>query len=232
MKLKALVVSHHKRFRRDLSQLVELVDCCVDVVGEGATAKETLGQIDLDTPDLVLVDLALRNVSGLELTERIHARWPNIAVVVIGNEPSNDYRAVALEVGAVEYVDVLEISTQLPEALQRIHRDGHCRDGNSVTEASQASQQSAPVSLRSRLRTSPTGPQHGPFTAWQYVHLAIAFSLVSVALNLRFGQRVRDRVVLDDDVRDSRAYSSSNFASSTGHDSRQSRIQSDTGEEG
>ncbi len=196
MKLKALVVSHHKRFRRDLSQLVELVDCCIDVVGEGATAREALGQIDLHAPDVVLVDLALRNVSGLELTERIHARWPGIAIVVIGNEPSNDYRMVALDAGAVEYVDVLEVSTQLPEALQRVHCDGNCSDDDSTAEAPQASQEPSSVGVRAQLHAAPTGPLYGPMTAWQYVHAAIALSLVSVALNLQFGHALEAEWVM------------------------------------
>ncbi|HEX7103294.1 MAG TPA: response regulator, partial [Nitrolancea sp.] len=92
MKLGAIVVSHHQRFRQDLAQLVELVDPCIQVIGEVSSAQETLSQIEALRPELALLDLGLCRVNTLELVERIHAQWPDTAVVVVGNELASDYR--------------------------------------------------------------------------------------------------------------------------------------------
>lgn len=194
MKLRALVVSHHKSFRRDLAQLVELVDSCVEVVAECGSARETINQIGMVHPDVVLVDLALRTVTGLELTERIHSRWPRIAVLVIGNEPANDYRGLAIESGAVEYVDVLELSRQLPDALMRVERAGICVEEQVLAEspvpAPPPARRAVAADLHCRVHTEPTGPKHGLFTAWQYVHLALAVVLGSIILNGLRGEQL------------------------------------------
>jgi DNA-binding NarL/FixJ family response regulator len=186
VKLRAVVVSHHKSFRHDLAQLVELIDSCVEVVGDCASAREAMSQIGALKPDVVLVDLALRTVTGLELTERIHLRWPMLAVLVIGNEPDNDYHRLALEAGAVDYVDVLQISSQLHTALMRIDRDGVCVDERVLSEvpiAPPQARRAVSADLHCRLCTSPTGPKHGPLTAWQYVHVSLAITFGLIILN-------------------------------------------------
>lgn len=192
MKLGAIVVSHHQRFRQDLAQLVELVDPCIEVIGEVANARETLGQIESLRPDLILLDLGLCRVNTLELIERIHAQWPATAVIVIGNELVTEYRQLALEAGAIEYVDVLEITTQLPAALGLAEHPAGCgviECADTQSEAPAPAQVSEAPNVVSqiamfvgRLRIAPTGPKHGPLTAWQYVHICLVLMMLPVIL--------------------------------------------------
>ncbi|HVX30094.1 MAG TPA: response regulator [Nitrolancea sp.] len=188
MKLGAIVVSDHKRFRKDLAQLVELVDPCVEVIGEVSNARETLHQIELLRPALVLLDLGLCCVDTLELVECIHAAWPATAIVVIGNELAAEYRQPSLAAGAVEYVDVLEIATQLPAALLLVEHPNDCGAPEiaqlpaNIPDAPDVIDQIA--MFVGRLRTAPTGPKRGPRTAWQYVHLCLVLALVPVLWSL------------------------------------------------
>lgn len=190
MKLGAIVVSHHQRFRQDLAQLVELVDPCIEVISEVSSARETMGQIEALRPALVLLDLGLCRVNTLELTQRIHLRWPATTVLVIGNELAIDYRYLALEAGAVEYVDVLEIAEQLPAALQLAQHPEFCGEietDDTRSHVAVASNFDQVVKFRARLRTAPTGPKHGPFTTWQYVDICLGLVLVLVIFTLQRG---------------------------------------------
>jgi hypothetical protein len=123
-------------------------------------------------------------VNTLELIERIHAQWPATAVVVVGNELASDYRHLALAAGALEYVDVLEITTQLPAALRLAKHPEGC--GAVVSDNTPPRAHEAPnivdqiAMFCGRLRTVPTGPKRGPYTAWQYVHMCLALVFVPV----------------------------------------------------
>lgn len=188
VKLGAIVVSHHQKFRRDLAQLVELVDPCIEVISEVSSAQETLSQIEALRPELVLLELGLCRVNTLELIGHIHAAWPSTAIVVVGNELASDYRQLALAAGALEYVDVLDIATQLPAALKLAEHPAGC--GAVESDSTQTQMHEEPnvadqiAMFFGRLRTAPTGPKHGPCTAWQYVHICLVLMILPVILVL------------------------------------------------
>lgn len=187
MKLSALVVSHHEEFRRDLAQLVELIDPWIEVVSEVSVAGDAIRQVEALRPELVLLDLSLAPGRALQLTERIRCQWPETAVIVIGNEPSNDYRWRSIQAGAIEYVDVLDVSSRLPAALSLLRSPTGCDKGESGSEDRQSAGPLPVAHLRSRIRVAPTGLKHGPFTAWQYVHLCLGLVLAFGIVNLQRG---------------------------------------------
>ncbi|HET7038082.1 MAG TPA: response regulator [Thermomicrobiaceae bacterium] len=187
MTLRALVVSQHKIFRHDLARYVQSLQPAVEVIDEVVGACQALDSVATLQPELVLLDLALRPGSALELAGRIRCQSPATAVVVVGNEPAADYRDLALEAGALDYVDVLELGAQLPAALRLVERLSTYRAERE--EAPPAEPEEAPQTpplarLRQHLCTSPTGPKHGPYTAWQYVHLCLALALLLLIMSL------------------------------------------------
>jgi CheY-like chemotaxis protein len=184
VKLGAIVVSHHQRFRQDLAQFVELVDPCIEVIGTVSNACETLSQIEVLRPGLALLDLDLGHINTFELIRCIHAAAPTISVVVIGNELAIDYRHLALAAGAIEYVDVLEIGTQLPAALQLAEHPAGC--GSTGSDSIQPRVHESPsvvdqiATFFARFHVAPTGPKYGPCTAWQYVHIGLALMILTI----------------------------------------------------
>ncbi len=118
VKQRVLIASNHQRFRYELSRLVQVLDPGIDVVGEATTSFDVLVRSGELRPDLVLLDLSLRPGNGLDLVTHIHRLSPVTAVVVISNEPGADYREAAIEAGALDYVNVLELATVLPAALE------------------------------------------------------------------------------------------------------------------
>ena len=117
VKTRILIVDDHVEFRQDLARYLAMLDGNYEVIDEVSTAESALARIDALAPDIVLMDLELPGCSGLTATQRICHTWPSIKVIVISNNPAVDYRELALDAGAVDYVDKLELFDALPPRL-------------------------------------------------------------------------------------------------------------------
>ena len=117
MSARLLIVEHHLAFRYYLSLYLTLLDLGYEVIGEANTAEGALRHIEALAPDVVFTAIHLPDLSGLAFTRRVRQVWPLIAVIVISNHAALDYRQAALEAGAVDYVDKLEVVKALPAAL-------------------------------------------------------------------------------------------------------------------
>lgn len=128
MKVQTLVASSHNKFRRDLTRFLQLLDSRIEVVGDATTAFDALVTSNELRPDLALLDLSLWPGNALDLVKHIQRLSPATAVVVISTEPSADYRQAAIDAGALDYVDVLELTTTLPAIVERVDRFVNCRE--------------------------------------------------------------------------------------------------------
>lgn len=97
------LVEDHPVMRRALRQLVE-GESDLMVIAEAESAESALAQLPDFTPDLVLTDLSLPGVSGLELVEVLKLRRPELRCLVITGHADPFYRAAALTAGAVGFV--------------------------------------------------------------------------------------------------------------------------------
>ncbi|MHB8425483.1 MAG: response regulator [Gammaproteobacteria bacterium] len=97
------IVDDHPVFRRGIRQLLELT-ADIKLVGEAADGDAGLGGIVATRPDLVLLDLRLREKSGLETLRRIRAQWPEIKVVILTVSDAEEDLTEALREGAVGYL--------------------------------------------------------------------------------------------------------------------------------
>jgi DNA-binding NarL/FixJ family response regulator len=94
MSLRVFLVDDHRLFRAGLREL--LVDRGIDVVGEAQDGAEALARIPESRPDLVLLDLQMPGVGGLEATRLLKARWPELPVVILtaSDEDADLFEAV------------------------------------------------------------------------------------------------------------------------------------------
>jgi CheY-like chemotaxis protein len=75
----------------------------IDIL-EATNGKEALQKIETLSPDTVFTDLRLPGENGLELTQKIKARYPNIIVVMITNYDLPEYREAAYQSGADHFL--------------------------------------------------------------------------------------------------------------------------------
>lgn len=103
MKIKIYLIDDHYVVRYGLRMLIE-GDEDVDIIGESGSATEALTEISKLKPDVVLMDISLPDLSGIEATREIKRLWPEIAVVALTIHEDEEYFFKMLDAGASGYV--------------------------------------------------------------------------------------------------------------------------------
>ncbi len=98
-----LLVDDHEVVRIGLKALLEHKDQ-FEVVAEATTAKEAVEMVEKHHPNVVLMDVRLPGPSGIEATEEITKRWPDVRVVIITSYAEDEMLFSAIRAGASGYV--------------------------------------------------------------------------------------------------------------------------------
>ena len=101
--VRVLIVDDQIPFREASHMVVEMTDG-FEVVGEADNGEQALAMVDELRPDLVLMDVQMPIMDGIEATRRISALPEAPVVLVMSTHESGDYRGVAEAAGAVRFV--------------------------------------------------------------------------------------------------------------------------------
>lgn len=101
--LKILLVDDHTLFRRGISSLLGSWQD-VEVVGEASDGMEALVKARELMPDLILMDINMRGVNGLEATRRIKEEMPYVKIVMLTVSDDDEYLFEAIKSGAQGYL--------------------------------------------------------------------------------------------------------------------------------
>jgi two-component system response regulator DevR len=102
-KQRILVVDDHEVVRLGLRSLLEH-HAQFEVVGEAASAKEAIEQVERLHPDIVLMDIRLPGTSGIEACEQITSQHPDTRVVMLTSYAEDEMLFSAIRAGASGYV--------------------------------------------------------------------------------------------------------------------------------
>ncbi len=116
--IRVLVVDDHTLFRSGLKMLLEKEEDIV-VTGDASSAEEALEYFNNSTLDLVLMDIGLPGMDGLEATRKIKEREPEAKVLVLTMYDDEPYLLKALEAGASGYLLKETASDELVSAIRR-----------------------------------------------------------------------------------------------------------------
>lgn len=124
MAIRFLLADDDAGFRATLRQLLERrVEA--QVLGEAGNGEEAIRLTNDLRPDVVLMDLAMPRMNGLEATRQLKARWPDLAVIVLTVHDEDVYRRTALAAGATAFLQKKMLGVDLWPTLVRIlNRDG------------------------------------------------------------------------------------------------------------
>ncbi|TNE44269.1 MAG: response regulator transcription factor [Deltaproteobacteria bacterium] len=119
--IRVLICDDHMMVRRGLRSFLELHEE-LELVGEATNGHEALEQIDSLSPDVVLLDLVMPQLSGIEVLEQLKKRPSSPKVLVLSSFLDDEKVFAAIEVGADGYM-LKDITPQeLFKAIQDVHR--------------------------------------------------------------------------------------------------------------
>lgn len=120
-KIRVVIVDDHPIVRTGLRLMLGMEER-IELVGEAADGSAALHLIGLLEPDVVLMDLRMPVMDGLEAIERIRAEWPQIAIIVLTTYDEDDLMLRSLQAGVRGYLlkeSTLETMLQAIESAAR-----------------------------------------------------------------------------------------------------------------
>ncbi len=121
-----LVIDDLPEIRRLIN--LELDDSPVDVIGEGANGREAISLVEETQPDLVLMDIDMPVMNGIEATREIRSRFPKVAIFGFSGSPDSDVEAM-LAAGATLVIGKPEIERLMRDLARWIENDGEDPSG-------------------------------------------------------------------------------------------------------
>lgn len=117
MKTRLLLVDDHEVVRSGLRMLLEGEED-VEIIGEAASAEEAIQRVHELSPDVVLMDIGLPDVSGIEAAKRIKEQSSGTEVVALTIHEDEEYFFKMMEAGAVGYVPKRAAPEELLTAIR------------------------------------------------------------------------------------------------------------------
>ena len=118
-KLNVLLADDHKLLRAGLKLLLQR-NPDFAVVGEAADGEQTLQLYQQLEPDLLLLDLSMPKMDGLDCLREIKSRWPDAKVIVLTMHEDENYIKQAMQAGAAAYVHKSAADTDLFKAIEAV----------------------------------------------------------------------------------------------------------------
>jgi len=119
--VRIVLADDHTLFRAGIQALLSDIEGG-EVVAEAGDGREALRQIALHRPDVALLDIAMAELNGLEVTAQIAARFPGVRVIILSMHAQEEYVLQALRMGAVGYLlkdaDTIELELALKAVMR------------------------------------------------------------------------------------------------------------------
>lgn len=95
----------------------------IQVVGFAESAGAAIRLLEQTQPDLILLDLYLKEGSGVDVLRHIHESGTKVRTVVMTSEPSGELQSACLSLGAHRFLDKAELLNALNEETERLARE-------------------------------------------------------------------------------------------------------------
>ncbi len=150
-RIRVLVADDHTIVRKGLCALLE-GDKAIEVVGEAETGREAMNQVERLQPDIVLMDITMPGLNGLETTRQLKKRYPKIKILILTMHDNEAYIFETLRAGASGYLVKRSAPDELISAIHAVNRgesflspsiskrviEGYIRVGQSEQEEDEA----------------------------------------------------------------------------------------------
>jgi two-component system, NarL family, response regulator LiaR len=119
--IRVYITDDHPIVRRGIRQLLS-TEPGIEVVGEATNGRDAVRDVDTLKPDLVLMDLIMPGMDGIEATRQIKAGHPSIQILVLTSFATDDKIFPAIKAGALGYLIKDTGPEELVRAIQQVHQ--------------------------------------------------------------------------------------------------------------
>jgi len=120
-KIRVLIVDDHTIVRDGIRALLAMIGD-IEVIGEAANGKEAIEKVKQLAPDVVLMDIAMPIMDGLEATRKIHKEFPGTMVLVLTQYDDKEYIFSAIEAGARGFISKTGASSEIASGIRAVYQ--------------------------------------------------------------------------------------------------------------
>jgi len=120
-KIKILIVDDHTVLRDGIRALLSLHED-IEIVGEASEGREAVDKVRDLAPDVVIMDIAMPGMDGLEATRRIRKKYRDVKVLVLTQYDNREYIISCIKAGTSGYIPKRALGSELVSAIRSVHR--------------------------------------------------------------------------------------------------------------
>jgi len=143
VKIRVLIVDDHAILREGVRALLTLHDD-VEVVGEAADGKQAIAQVEALDPDVVLMDIAMPGLGGIEASLEMKKLGKHGKILILSQYEDREYVRRLLKAGVSGYVLKKSAGSELANAIRAVHRGGLVLDPEVARTAMEEANPAAP----------------------------------------------------------------------------------------
>jgi len=122
MSVRVLLIDDHKMMREGLCSLLANVPD-IEIVGEASDGRSALDLVRTLAPDVVVMDIGMADLNGVEATRRIRTEYERVKVIALSTHSDKSYVHHMLEAGACGYVLKTDPGSYLIKGVDALRRD-------------------------------------------------------------------------------------------------------------
>ncbi|WP_157065222.1 response regulator [Amphibacillus sediminis] len=103
MMKKIVLIDDHVLFREGVKRILDFEDS-FEVVAEGNDGEEALALVEKHKPDVVLMDINMPHINGVQATKKLFSRYPDVKIIILSIHDDENYVTHALKSGAQGYL--------------------------------------------------------------------------------------------------------------------------------
>jgi DNA-binding NarL/FixJ family response regulator len=117
--IRVLLADDHDLFRAGIRSLLQTLDG-IEIVAEASNGREALSLCKVDRPDVVLMDIIMPELNGLDATARLAAILPQTRTIILSMNANDEYILQALRCGAAGYLLKNTSPSELEQAIRAV----------------------------------------------------------------------------------------------------------------
>ena len=145
--IRVAIVDDHSLVRDGLRARLSVVPGLL-VVGEAASGEQALALAAADPPDLMLVDVGMRGMNGIELATALRERHPQIRVLMLSMYDNREYVLSAIRAGARGYVLKESPTEEIIAAISAVWAGGNYYSAQVSSLVAQSGRMASPLTAR------------------------------------------------------------------------------------